>query len=220
MEIHKICRICKENKPISEFYINKAMRDGHINRCKRCCYIASKKYKASHRELYRECAKKYANKNRQKIREASRRYYADNKEICAKRRKDWVSRNKNHINEYARATRYRYRERVNAYARKRRKEDPVWYHYTRLLYPIRYVLKKHGDCKSKRAEEITGLKAKELYEYLAETWKKEYGSKYTGQTCDIDHIKPVKTAKTTKDIDELFHYTNLRLLTPKDNRGK
>lgn len=220
MKIHKICRICKKNKPLSDFYARKGMKDGHVNSCKQCCYTASKAYREAHRELYRECTRKYVEKNRSKVRSASRKYYADNKETCAKRHKDWIVRNKDHVNKYARDNRYRYRERVNAYARKRRKEDPVWYHYTRLLYPIRYVLKRLGNCNSKRAEEITGLESKALFDYLAKTWEERYGSAYTGQPCDIDHIKPIRLAKTTEEVDRFFHYTNLQLLTPEDNRRK
>jgi hypothetical protein len=36
----------------------------------------------------------------------------------------------------------------------------------------------------------------------------------------IDHIKPLATAKTEKDVYELNHYTNLQPLWAKDNLSK
>jgi hypothetical protein len=36
----------------------------------------------------------------------------------------------------------------------------------------------------------------------------------------IDHIKPLKLAKTEEEVYILNHYTNLQLLTPKDNLKK
>ena len=59
-----------------------------------------------------------------------------------------------------------------------------------------------------------------LYEYLCKTWKDRYGTEWTGQPCHIDHIIPLATAKTEKDIIELCHYKNLQLLTPEDNMKK
>ena len=46
----KICRICKENKNISEFGINKAYSDGYETRCKIC----RNKYAAIQRDKHRE----------------------------------------------------------------------------------------------------------------------------------------------------------------------
>jgi hypothetical protein len=32
----KICRLCKEEKDLNDFYVNSGMPDGHINHCKEC----------------------------------------------------------------------------------------------------------------------------------------------------------------------------------------
>ena len=104
--------------------------------------------------------------------------------------------------------------------RKKRAEEPIWYYSTRLLYPIRYVLKKRGLCTSKRAEEITGLPSDKLFRHLVKTWRDRYGADWDGEECDIDHITPRSTAKTKEEVDELFKYKNLRLLRPHDKRSK
>ena len=41
----KTCRVCKETKPISEFYKNKHCKDGYLNDCKACQNEAIGKYR-------------------------------------------------------------------------------------------------------------------------------------------------------------------------------
>lgn len=33
----KPCIICKKIKPLDDFYLQKGMKDGHLNKCKKCC---------------------------------------------------------------------------------------------------------------------------------------------------------------------------------------
>lgn len=40
----KICKICKKEKNISEFYFNKEYKDNYRNKCKKCNSIYNKKY--------------------------------------------------------------------------------------------------------------------------------------------------------------------------------
>ena len=56
---------------------------------------------------------------------------------------------------------------------------------------------------------------------LKETYYQNYGVEYAGtQNVHIDHIVPLSTAKTEKDVYRLCHYTNLQLLNAKDNLRK
>jgi len=44
MEINKKCTGCKNDKPMSDFYKNKLIHDGHSNYCIECTKLNSKKY--------------------------------------------------------------------------------------------------------------------------------------------------------------------------------
>ena len=43
----KPCIACGKIKPIDDFYLQKGMKDGHLNKCKQCC-VEQAKYRAEH----------------------------------------------------------------------------------------------------------------------------------------------------------------------------
>jgi len=51
----KVCFKCFAEKPLSDFYVHKAMADGHLNKCKDC----TKKDVFRHRELNLEKVREY-----------------------------------------------------------------------------------------------------------------------------------------------------------------
>lgn len=53
MEVKKICIECKMDKSISEYYKNKMMRDGYVNKCKDC----AKKYSRQREKILKEDSK-------------------------------------------------------------------------------------------------------------------------------------------------------------------
>ena len=79
--------------------------------------------------------------------------------------------------------------------------------------------------KSKSTEEIIGCSFEDFKLYLEskfEDWMnwKNYGL-YNGEYksgWDIDHIKPLSSAKTENDIYHLSHYSNLQPLCSRENR--
>ena len=56
--------------------------------------------------------------------------------------------------------------------------------------------------------------------HLKETWLKNYGKEWNGEPYHIDHIIPLATATSEKEIIDLCYYKNLQMLTPKDNLVK
>lgn len=63
----KTCRECGRTLPISEFYRATRNSDGHINRCKDCHGLYTRRYKEKHREKYREYARLYRGKGKRAI---------------------------------------------------------------------------------------------------------------------------------------------------------
>ena len=68
--------------------------------------------------------------------------------------------------------------------------------------------------------EVLGASPEAAWEYLAKTYEINYGEKWNGQPYEIDHIVPICMAKTREELLKLFHYTNLQMLTAKDNSEK
>lgn len=76
-------------------------------------------------------------------------------------------------------------------------------------------------------ENIVGMSAKNLVDYLEATFFKRYEitthfyAKFPiFGTLHIDHIIPINEAKTREDIVRLCHYKNLQLVIGKDNLSK
>ena len=52
--IEKECFKCRETKPLSEFYKNKLMKDGHVNKCKYCNKLDTSNYRLKNIDKIRE----------------------------------------------------------------------------------------------------------------------------------------------------------------------
>ena len=84
---------------------------------------------------------------------------------------------------------------------------------------IRISIKTKGFSKDTKTEEILGCSWSFFKSYI-ETRFQEGQGWHNRDLWDIDHIKPIKSAKTKKEVMALNHYSNLRPLWRKENRAK
>jgi hypothetical protein len=197
--MRKICNKCELEKDIIDFPKNKASKDGYRNYCKKCKNDADKLYKI-------EYNKKYRTKNRESIKEYNKKYESENKD----KRKEYRNINKDRISENRRI-----------YYKKKISNDILF----RISRKVRNIIYKSVINKNSKSESILGCTFEDFKLYIESnfenwmTWE-NYG-KYNGELnygWDIDHIKPLSSAKSEVDIIKLNHYTNLQPLCSKLNR--
>ncbi len=155
---------------------------------------------------------------RQKI--VKQYYYKNKKEINKKN------------NEYAKLHREEKRIYDKKYSKKNRiKKRPYYAKYKRerlnadILYKLKcYLRKRIWDAfkrtyKSKTTEDLLGAKIKIVKIHIEKQFTKEMSWKNYGKW-HVDHIIPLASAKTKKELEKLCHYKNLQPLWAKDNLKK
>jgi len=207
----KICRTCLIEKNIDCFSIERKKIKGKLyeylkTRCKEC----DKEYLA-----------KYHSLNKDRNNDKKKAYRAENKEKISEQRKAKYQLNKDFILARCREKRKspQYKTRVNEYHRNRRETDPLFKLQITLRNRIRKIL--NGWSKSASSEVLIGCSWEELKSHLESlfqegmTWE-NHGNK----GWHIDHIIPLSSGKTLKEIEELCHYTNLQPLWWHENLSK
>lgn len=160
-------------------------------------------------KAHKEARAQYQREHKDKVRAAHKKYRESHREQIRRQTKEYRERNKTQINE-------RRLERL--------RHDPVFARRQRLQLAVNMAIKtakKNGSPnKNSLAKSVTGLDPIKLWKYLLKTWEEKYGKAWNGEKYNIDHIIPCCTASTVEEIDNLFRYTNLRMLTPEDNIAK
>lgn len=220
MEINKkICYDCNEEKIISNFYKNKAYKDGYLNQCKTCrknyynredIKIRTKTYNAKNKKkkaIYmKEYRKIYLLENKDKIQEYQKKFYLDNKEK---------------IYDYQFKTKDRIKTNQKKRNRERYKEDGLY----KLKISISNGTNKiiTSKVKSGKYIGILGCNSKEFINHIEKqfvngmTWS-NYG--YGNDKWNIDHKICLMSAKTKEEMLNLAHYNNIQPLWQKENFRK
>jgi hypothetical protein len=224
----KKCSRCGEIKSLDEFSKNKSAKSGFEYSCKKC----QSEYYKHNRDTIRERQKKYQNESKEHIRSYGKSYRELNKKRISEYGKRHRDLNKDKYVEY-RKTRYesnkqsvlaRNKEYYNKNKSKiiskgierqknKRKTDPlfrmIWNLRSRLNRFCRYAML---DNKFRTMDSV-GISAGDFKIYIESLFTEQmnwdnYG--YGEGKWVIDHIKPLRTAKTEDDVYALNHYTNLR----------
>lgn len=143
-------------------------------------------------------------------------FLAQNKKYHLEHREDRLAYSK----EYYRKNKEKFRE----FSRIRKKErlitDAIYRTKRHARLSIWKAFNKQGRISLEKTKYWVGCSPEELTTHLKQTWKQKYGEDWRGQPCNVDHIIPLITAKTSEEVRQLCHYTNLRLITPEDNMIK
>ena len=198
----KQCIKCKESKPFTEFNKKNSSSDGLNSSCKSC------------RKLYRD-------QNKDHIREKAKKYREENREYYVEYSRKW--RENNDTKEYYEKNKKSILESKKKYIKKRKKEDSLFRAISNLRSRL-YIFCKHSSIdkrfKTMDSVDLTPVEFKLYIESLfveGMTWD-NYGK---GQDrWAIDHIKPLRMAKTIDEAYMLNHYTNLQPMWNPENFAK
>ena len=203
----------------------------------------NKGYYEANKEKIAEQTKAYRESNKEKTKAYNKAYREANKEKLAKQNKAYREANKEKGKAYREANKEkilerekaRYQankekilERSAAYKKQRRAKDPLFRLTHAYRVSCRRAFKSIGKKKNNSSLKLLEL---ETWQQLAKHLSKQfYDHPKTGEkmTFDnhgfhgwhIDHIIPISSAKTEKDIIKLCHHTNLQPLWAKDNLSK
>lgn len=209
----RICKTCKENKPLKAFKGTK---------CKSCRQDYMKKYYQRNKEKALKDSKLRYLKNSARVKEQVKAYRANNKESIALAKKRYYEENKEKIllrdSAYYRAHKDKILKRKRKY-HSQKKSDPNYFLAKNLRSRLNVALRK--NYKTGSAVRDLGCSIQDLRKHLeiqfqpGMTWE-NYGEWH------IDHIIPLVNFDLTdkKQLKEACHYTNLQPLWAIDNLRK
>ena len=213
----KVCNICGENKLVSEFHKDKSKKDGYRGKCKSCQSEYIKEYYKDNMVELKTKNKIWRVNNHESIVERNKIWKNENLVRYKEIQKDSFNRNKEPRLEYRRN-----------YQKERKKNDPVFKLRCYLSRTFSDVLRENKFTKKSKTTDILGCSFEEFKEHIESQWEDwmtwdNYGNPEDGiiepnKTWDLDHIMPIASAVTEKDIIRLNHYTNLQPLCSYINR--
>lgn len=227
----KICKICKLEKPLSEFY--KRSNGYYRTECKSCNYQKVKQWRKN---------------NKDKVHDQYIRYYDKNKETILARNKNWSDNNLDKIKQYSKEYYNIHKSDILEHQKKYNQLHKIerakyWNYYYHKVKLSKFRDKYHNDpkfhisfCISNRIrsslkngknnqhwENIVGYTLQDLMEHLESKFQPGMTWDNYGQW-HIDHVIPISYFDYTSYEDESFKICwsldNLQPLWAKDNLKK
>lgn len=191
--MNKNCTCCKAQKSINEFYKNAKKKDGLQPNCKECAKKSSNAWKV---------------KNVEKSNAITLRSREKDRNAYLKKAKDravtWRLNNPGYSNRYQTA---------------RKQIDSNFKLISQIRNLILICFKSKGYKKNTKTEQLLGCSFNEFKNHIEKQFLDGMSWDNRGQW-HIDHITPMRIAKTKEEIVALNHYTNLRPLWASDNLTK
>lgn len=98
----KTCIDCGQSKPLDDFYKNKSMADGHLNKCKVCFSAYKKQYWIENKAQLQEYKKRHRKEKVDHYKEYAKSYRQKNIESITEKQKERRAANSEKIKEYER----------------------------------------------------------------------------------------------------------------------
>lgn len=195
----KICSKCKIEKEVCEFYKKNKNSNLYRGQCKKCTDITSSAYKKNNAEIISEKSKKFRKENPEINKEKCRIYREKN----PKSFKKWLEKNKEHRRIY-----------INNY-----NQNPKNKIKNSLRSRINELMNKKYD--NPRTINLVGCDYDFLIKYIESKFTENMSwDNYGYYGWHLDHIIPLSSANTKKEIYDLYHYTNLQPLWGTENMKK
>ena len=172
------------------------------------------KKQKEYRDNNKDKIKEWRDNNKEYIKEINEKYYLDNKADIKIKQQEYYQNNKETIRHYK-----------NEYKKKRMISDPLFKLKENIKTSVYIAFKRNGYTEKSKTTIILGCSYHEFKQHLESkfiawmNWNNR--GKYNGELdygWDIDHIKPLSSAKTEDELLTLCHYTNLQPLCSKVNR--
>lgn len=213
----KKCSKCNADKVFSEFPVNKIRKDGLHSWCRICTSAYLKKYNKENYYTPRATSRrrKYNSENRDEISAKRKKYNRENKEKIAAMRRVYYKLNSHQWVE----RREKNRMKFNAYPVSRRKTDIMFAVAGRLRDRTRTAFRVRGWRKSGPTEKLLGTSFELARRHLESQFLPGMSWENRGKW-HIDHVVPLASAKTPKEMAILCKYTNLQPLWAVDNFRK
>lgn len=205
----KTCSKCKEEKELSEFFNNKAMKDGKSNYCKVCHKKEAKNRKYNYHYDRREYANKWYAANKEREQEKRKSYRQSNSDKQREIHKEWYSKNK--VEKLKKNAEY---EKIQMVL------NPLYRVKKNLRTRISNAL--NGKIKFQGTIQLLGCTIAELKIYLESMFTEEMNWDNYGSYWHVDHIKPCSLFNLLNENEQMecFHYSNLQPLEASENLKK
>jgi len=207
MQLNRYCKGCKKEKPLDAYY--KDSVGNPKGKCIDCCKLYNLNYNRnrdrsrhkpkpcpSRSPIYKRCAECKYEKSVYCFSKLSNKNNAGFHEACDTCR--------------------------NVYKYIPKNAEKLLFHKfkKRLRAVLSTAIRNQGFSKTSKSALLLGADFPTVIQHLKQSAIHNYGFYTNISDYHIDHIIPCASAKTEEEFIKLQHYTNLQLLTPKDNLRK
>lgn len=204
----KVCTRCKKEKELNLFVKRKMLSGGFASQCKECHYeIYKGKNKYKDINKFKEYQKEYRLKNKDKIVKYTNKWYLENKERILNYQKTYREKNKLSINS----------QKI-IYRKSKLENDDLYKCKQNLRNRMSQAFRK-TSWKKQGSEKLIGCTFNVAKEHIEKQFVNGMNWSNHGDW-HIDHIKPLASAKSEKELIELCNYKNLQPLWAIDNLKK